>query len=79
MQCNTPKLQISQAFVCDALTVKKILGAVKMKSLLLLVLISICWADHPSDNYTLDHGRVIHIQGKKTQVLLRTSNEFQVT
>ncbi|KAF6124715.1 hyaluronan and proteoglycan link protein 1 [Phyllostomus discolor] len=35
-----------------------------MKSLLLLVLISVCWADHPSDNYTLDHGRVIHIQAE---------------
>ena len=63
---------LTSLFVCDALTVKKILWVIKMmKSLLLLVLISICWADHHSDNYTLDHDRVIHIQGKKTQVLMK--------
>lgn len=65
---------LTSLFVCDALAVKKILWAIKMKSLLLLVLISICWADHLSDNYTLDHDRVIHLQGKETQLLLPKPN-----
>ncbi|KAJ6669782.1 hypothetical protein lerEdw1_000331 [Lerista edwardsae] len=34
-----------------------------MKSLLFLVLISFCWADHHAANFTLEHERIIHIQG----------------
>jgi hypothetical protein len=55
--------------------------ATRMRSLLLLVLISVCWADHHlSDSYTPpDQDRVIHIQGKGTQVLEWASDEFPVT
>lgn len=37
-----------------------------MKRLLLLVLLSVCWADHLPDSYTPDQDRIIHIQGKKS-------------
>lgn len=49
----------------DALTVKKILVTVKMTSLLFLVLISVCWAEPHPDNSSLEHERIIHIQGKE--------------
>lgn len=52
-------------FVYDALTVRKILLALKMKSLLFLVLISVCWAEPHPGNSSLEHERIVHIQGKE--------------
>lgn len=51
--------------MCDAFTVKKILLTIKMKSLLFLVLISACWAEPHPNNSSLEHERIIHIQGKE--------------
>lgn len=57
--------KFTSLFVCDALTVKKIPLIIKMKSLLFLVLISVCWAEPHPDNSSLEHERIIHIQGKE--------------
>ncbi|XP_033020089.1 hyaluronan and proteoglycan link protein 1 [Lacerta agilis] len=41
-----------------------------MKSLLFLVLISFCWADHHVANFTLEHDRIIHIHENGPRLLV---------
>ncbi|XP_051849001.1 hyaluronan and proteoglycan link protein 1 isoform X2 [Antechinus flavipes] len=49
-----------------------------MKSLLFLVLISLSWADHLTDNYTLEHDRIIHIQAENGPRLLVEAEQAKV-
>ncbi|XP_062985714.1 hyaluronan and proteoglycan link protein 1 [Elgaria multicarinata webbii] len=42
-----------------------------MKSLLFLVLISFCWADHHAANFTLEHDRIIHIHENGPRLLVK--------
>lgn len=68
--------KFTSLFVCDVLTVKKILLTTKMNSLLFLVLISVCWAEPHSDNSTLDHERIIHVQGKEIHEKIPISSDY---
>lgn len=62
--------------MCDALTVKKILLAVKMKTLLFLVLISACGAEPHPGNSSLEHERIVHIQGKEISEKISISSYY---